>query len=794
MINESIFPYVKLSLERSTIWKRAWQYNLLTPVLSHKEGVDICIAEDFTNKLFAVLRSYSKKDCEKMIDKERLRAKDSYEFDFFTRYSGNTITTRSNEYFITELCNCGSLSNYINTKMHPEVIKEMASFLASSIISLRKAERIHGSLNPGHILIHMSEQNNYTYRLCGWHPENSKENKVDENYKAPEVLNVQYGTVASEIWSIGIILYQMVTGKLPEDLSKPNIDLPDTPYELVKVIRGCLELNPAERISPESILASPFIFDEMFIETDIVDYLNIILKEYEVLKVKRRMTITPYEFIELFEQTTDYTLSFCKNHKGIKHLIRTVDISTVNIEFVVRELKLLAQFKSIAFYLAVKDCFVCDHYLHIIMEWNNLITLDKFLEKDSKKEPDKRLNQLDISTIAWEVACALREVHTKGIIYKNLSTKYIAMDTNPITGLITNVKLFNFWSGKNVKEKNGSPELMHTYKGEVWNYGVLLHKLEFPKSLSKDQNNKSTMKLYELIEKCMNKDPELRPEFEKVTLHEYFDYIPSIVKSSIFPYISDEIIKYDKPMQKYKCKIEGSNKNFELVILAEQNVSVTEEKKIMLMSRIPQFPYIKALYEYFWYNKHLHLIYDYIEGMSLEAYIAMNHSKLDTKDIIKLAYESAKALRHLHSKNIIYRNLHPAFITITSDSSIRLTDFDLAKFLFSEEVTLTQIVDKTTAIYFAPEVFNAGATYKADIWSYGLLLYQLLFGFHPINYKVDGKPKNNYWDIFGKGVFNYPNKECNKTLMDIMKKCLAIEPTKRPTADKILSRSIFLSC
>eukprot|EP00826_Nyctotherus_ovalis_P027316 TRINITY_DN21342_c0_g1_i1.p1 TRINITY_DN21342_c0_g1~~TRINITY_DN21342_c0_g1_i1.p1 ORF type:complete len:146 (+),score=28.67 TRINITY_DN21342_c0_g1_i1:130-567(+) len=133
MIEEikDVFPYKKLGLNERVRWKRAWQYDLFTPPLSHKEGIDICIAENFSNHQPICIRAYSKKDCAKRIDEETIRAKEAYKFDFFMQYSSNSIVTRSSEYFITELCNCGSLSAYTGAKVHPEVIREVASFPVS---------------------------------------------------------------------------------------------------------------------------------------------------------------------------------------------------------------------------------------------------------------------------------------------------------------------------------------------------------------------------------------------------------------------------------------------------------------------------------------------------------------------------------------------------------------------------------------------------------------------------------------------------------------------------------------
>eukprot|EP00826_Nyctotherus_ovalis_P066641 TRINITY_DN9876_c0_g1_i5.p1 TRINITY_DN9876_c0_g1~~TRINITY_DN9876_c0_g1_i5.p1 ORF type:complete len:596 (+),score=109.71 TRINITY_DN9876_c0_g1_i5:103-1890(+) len=588
----------------------------------------------------------------------------------------------------------------------------------------------------------------------------------------------------------------------------------DIPLDLADLIRGCLRYTPEKRIAPEAVLISPFIFGELFLDTDIVSYLNTIIDRYNTVKVERRLTVAPYNFIEIFETTPKYTFAFCQDHEKNKYLVKTVDISSFDLKSIneiAAELELLAQVKSTAFYLAIEDCFICDNYLYIVMEWGELTTLKSFLKKQCEKE--SKLSALNVNMVAWQLACALREMHTRGAMHKSLCTRYVAVDTNPVTGLIANAKLFNFWGCRQElgdcswREKNVPPEMEHTLKGDVWNYGKLLLKLAFGKSLCKINDQLSVVKgsyllpyaadnlseLHKLIAKCLNVDPEKRPGLEEITSDLYFSTMPHVTKLSISPYTTNEPIKYDKPTQKLKCKLEP-NKTFELHVFIEPTLTKEDRKKIMLMYRICPSPYTTILHEYFWVGRFLYLVYDCIEGISLESYIAINYAKITTREVVKLAFDSAKALRHLHSKNIVYRNLCPASITVIDvDGRVKLTDYSAARFLFSEEVSQSKIIDQVTAIYFAPELFSAGVTYKADIWSYGLLLYQLLFGFHPINYIVDGKQKNNYGDMFRKGIFNHPEKDCDQSLIRIMNQCLQIEPADRPTADEILSNPIFKS-
>ena len=107
----------------------------------------------------------------------------------------------------------------------------------------------------------------------------------------------------------------------------------------------------------------------------------------------------------------------------------------------------------------------------------------------------------------------------------------------------------------------------------------------------------------------------------------------------------------------------------------------------------------------------------------------------------------------------------------------------------------SRVIDPATSVYFAPELSETGVNCKSDIWSYGLLLYYLLFGIHPIKYMENGKSMNNYRDMYGQGLFKYPEptseSSCYQGLFSIMTMCLNIDPAQRPDANEILSHSIF---
>jgi len=128
------------------------------------------------------------------------------------------------------------------------------------------------------------------------------------------------------------------------------------------------------------------------------------------------------------------------------------------------------------------------------------------------------------------------------------------------------------------------------------------------------------------------------------------------------------------------------------------------------------------------------LALEYVEGEPVTEYC--DHHGLDIRARLKLFLEVLHAVQYAHANLVVHRDLKPPNILVTSAGQVRLLDFGIAKLLEEGEAAETEITRLAgralTPDYASPEqIAGQAITTAADVYSLGILLYELLTGSRP---------------------------------------------------------------
>jgi eukaryotic-like serine/threonine-protein kinase len=149
--------------------------------------------------------------------------------------------------------------------------------------------------------------------------------------------------------------------------------------------------------------------------------------------------------------------------------------------------------------------------------------------------------------------------------------------------------------------------------------------------------------------------------------------------------------------------------------------------------------YITRFYEFINDEKHAVLVMEYVQGTPVDVLLA-EKGALPLQDAISISQNLLEALVYAHGKGIIHRDIKPANLIREKSGNVKVTDFGIAKIKEGGTNPGQTVLTKSgfllgTPHYMSPEQIrepkDAGA--KADVYSSGVLLYEMLTGQLPFN-------------------------------------------------------------
>ena len=136
---------------------------------------------------------------------------------------------------------------------------------------------------------------------------------------------------------------------------------------------------------------------------------------------------------------------------------------------------------------------------------------------------------------------------------------------------------------------------------------------------------------------------------------------------------------------------------------------------------------IVKVYDVSYGDRLQYIVMEYVNGITLKEYIEQQGT-INTREAIYFVTQILRALQHAHDKGIVHRDIKPQNIMLTSDGTIKVTDFGIARFSRSETETMNgQAIGSVH--YISPEQAKGSVTdAKTDIYSVGVVLYEMLTG------------------------------------------------------------------
>jgi serine/threonine protein kinase len=163
------------------------------------------------------------------------------------------------------------------------------------------------------------------------------------------------------------------------------------------------------------------------------------------------------------------------------------------------------------------------------------------------------------------------------------------------------------------------------------------------------------------------------------------------------------------------------------------------QREATVLARLDH-PNLPKVSDFFSEKQRDYLVMDFVPGKDLRTLMneaRQQKSHLTEKEVLSWAMQLADALIYMHSQEppILHRDIKPSNLKLTPSGLIKLVDFGLVKILASEEMTVTILQGRGTALYTPLEQYGGDTGHtdaRSDIYAFGATLYHLLTNQAPV--------------------------------------------------------------
>lgn len=180
-------------------------------------------------------------------------------------------------------------------------------------------------------------------------------------------------------------------------------------------------------------------------------------------------------------------------------------------------------------------------------------------------------------------------------------------------------------------------------------------------------------------------------------------------------------------------------------------------------------------------------ILEFCDGSDLDRILKKNIklNEKETREIIKQLTSALLYLDQGHSK-VIHYDIKPQNILVEHSGQVKLTDFGLCKILQNDEHSKMELTSQGVGTYWylPPECFmdrsKAYISNKVDIWSLGVVAFQMLYGKRPFGHQLTPEKIQNDQIILKSKRVKFPNKpNISKEMRTFIERCLEYDQDRR---------------
>lgn len=572
-----------------------------------------------------------------------------------------------------------------------------------------------------------------------------------------------------------------------------------------------------------------------------IEYVNQ-TEDYRIkLKVEEKKTLDEYElgsdrplncgsFGEVYLCTSKRSGKKCALKSIKSYKIDDVKKATLFLG----EIEVMLELNTSPYSIHIEDYFLYKNDLTLIMEYCDGGDLDTYIRRVKKKTP---ITLREIQLVAWRIGLALSDMHSRNILHRDVKPANILLLRSGHE-LMGDVKLCDFGLSKSMARHKDqytstilgtfdyfAPELFemmnmrmqgevttmrYNYKVDVWSYGLVLYFMIYKKTclctpearlnVTKTRkivypqiSDNSLIPALKFIKKALVFEPIRRPNFSELLRDLFFFDFAFPQRSDTDPYFKETLIRRTDSAQIYKCRKRDDSAVYTLKLISGERKRILGE--LVSLLELEQCGGVERVRGHFCVGEVACLVLEHVKDGDLESYVGEREERgelLSCEEQILIAFLVIKTLQEIHTLNVVHMNLNPQNILLETNTDKSIKRIVVSDFSYSW--TATRGTRESLALngYRSPEsVFSRaaqGGDSRADIWSYGMLLYYLIFGVHP-----DKHPGQNMNDVLKTGELKYnrPRAARSKELFEVLASCVKVNPIARPSSLMLLKSPIF---